>query len=50
MWTLLKSFVKERITLYRIYAVRAMINWQRAAFRDDFLNFLFHRFLLMQLV
>ena len=34
MWTLLKSFIKERITLYRIYAVRAMTNRVGAILRD----------------
>lgn len=38
MWTLLKPFIEERETHYRIDAVRAMINWQRAVFRDYFLH------------
>lgn len=38
MRTHLKSFIKERETHYRIDAVRAMINWQRAVFRDYFLH------------
>lgn len=38
MWTLLKSFIKERETLYRIYAVRAMVDWHRAVFRDYLLH------------
>lgn len=44
MRTLLKSFIKERITLYRIYAVCAMANRVGAPFRDYLLRFL-HPFL-----
>lgn|GEM_PF-4969801 len=44
MWTLLKSFLKEREALYRINAVRAMTNRVGAVFRDYLLRFL-HPFL-----
>lgn len=44
MRTHLKSFIKERETHYRIDAVRAMINWQRAVFRDYFLSHTFYCF------
>ena len=50
MWTLLKPFIEEIPTIHRIYAVRTMIDRVCAVLRNDFLNFLFHRLLLMQLV
>ena len=50
MWTLLKPFIEESPTIHRIYSVGTMVDWVRTVLRDDFLNFLFHRFLLMQLV
>ena len=50
MWALLKPFIEESPAVHRIYAVGTMIDWVRAVLRDDFLNFLFHRLLLLQLV
>ena len=50
MWTLIKPFIEESPTIHRIYAVGAMVDWVCAVLRDDFLNFLFHRLLLMLLV
>ena len=50
MRTLLKSFIKKSPTINRIYTIRTKVDRVRAVLRDDFLNFLFHKFLLMQLV
>ena len=44
MWTLLKSFIKERPAIYCVHPVRAMIDGHRAVFRDYLLRFL-HPFL-----
>ena len=50
MRTFLKPFIKERPAVHRIYSVGTMIDGEGAILRDNFLNFLFHRLLLMQLV
>ena len=44
MWTLLKSFLKKRPTVYRIYPICTMANRVGAVFRDYLLRFL-HPFL-----